>query len=766
MFLHPDALFAEPYEEHRLGTASYRKPQGPLTRQCVSDHRLELRDGDSCSLRIEGVADWGLRIRSSASAIATESVTERLGLLDVPADAGSAAPADGLLFRGASLCCEVDAESCGWTVKRTDGTPLLATHGGIRFGDEPGEYSGERVLAAFDFPADEEVYGFGGRIAPLCRRGQTVDVFAVKVGRSSGDYGGFPLPFFISTRGYGFFLNNPWPHVYFDMGATVPEQWWLHAPGGAFDVIVIDGPRIPDIVKRFTGLVGRIPEPERWWLGFWTSALAFSTADEVETVGKRLRKERYPCDALVIDGPWRGGPEFLEKYMSDGEYPTNDLNWHPDFGDGPGMLNRLGRQGLKIVLHQNSRSWLKETVERGVEAGTIRQEGREAVVTFGTGAGERFYHEAIRPRHKEGVALWWLDHGDRVSGELLPGIPSRNLYGAMWARSTRRCGEEDGVGSRLALIRGAGIGGQHAALPWPGDTRFGIDFFLDDVRFCMNAGLSGFPLASADLGGFMSAREDDPPYNTAFDEDNLARRLCQAMLVIPVPRMHQCDSEPPKLPWNCPEHIQVLYRRMLEERYRLTPYYYSYAVHASRTGEPIIRPLVYRYQDDPAARAIENQCLIGDWLMAAPVFEKDARERKVFLPDGEWTCWWTGTQYGGSQWITVEAPLCEPRGLPLFVRVGAIIPTQAPVGHLGSEPPASLTLDVYPSASSEWAMEEGAERRTVFSCRRSSGIDLGVDRSPGPARHFRVRLHNVDPGTPVRVNGREIAHQPAMEVTV
>ena len=91
--------------------------------------------------------------------------------------------------------------------------------------------------------------------------------------------------------------------------------------------------------------------------------------------------------------------------MSDGEYPTNDLNWHPDFGDGPGMVKRLGAQGFKVVLHQNSRSWLEETVERGVADGTIREVGQEAVVTFGTEIGEAFYREALRPRHTEGVGL-------------------------------------------------------------------------------------------------------------------------------------------------------------------------------------------------------------------------------------------------------------------------------------------------------------------------------------------------------------------------
>lgn len=167
-------------------------------------------------------------------------------------------------------------------------------------------FHGDAFLAAFRLQA-EDLFGMGGRIARPNRRGSTADMFAMKVGLCQGDYGGFPMPFFISTKGYGVFLNNPWPHVYFDLGQTRPDQWWVHGPGGEFDLFVIAGPTFAQIVSRFTELVGRIPLPRRWWLGFWTSALAFASAQEVENVALRLRREGYPCDALVIDGPWRGG---------------------------------------------------------------------------------------------------------------------------------------------------------------------------------------------------------------------------------------------------------------------------------------------------------------------------------------------------------------------------------------------------------------------------------------------------------------------------
>jgi len=702
--LHPESLFDAPYEEHTIDVSGYRADP-------------------AAALRAQNVGDGILRLRFQTGA----SVTEQLGLLAIPASNG----------QGSGLRLVAGAD--GFRVTDDAGNLLVQNIGGVRFGSEPGEFSGRRFLANFSLGADEHVFGFGGRVRPPDRRGGSCDVFAMKVGKLTGDYGGFPLPWFISTRGYGVFLNNPWPHVYFDMGKTQADQWFVHAPGGEFDMFVVRGPQFADIVRRFTTLVGRVPFPRKWWFGFWVSALSFSSTKEVIGVARRLRSEGYPADAIVLDGPWRGGPEFLKKYMADGEYPTNDLNWHPDFGDGPAMVNELRRLGIQTVLHQNSRSFLAATNERGEREGFLRRCGREVVVTFGTPAGEKFYEEQITPRFREGLGLWWLDHGDRVSGELLPGIPSRNLFGAIWGNATRRLAGKHAGAEQLVLIRGAGIGGQRCALPWPGDTRFGVDYFEHDIWFCLNAGLSGFPITSYDLGGFLGA--GDTGHNRAFDEDNIARRLCQSIFFLPVPRVHADDSHPPKLPWNCPAETQQLYRDMLKLRYRLTPYFYSYAIQAHRTGDPILRPLVYHHQDDPTSYGIGDEFYVGDWLLVAPVTGKSQTSRKVYLPAGEWICYWTERRFTGPTTIEVETPLYEMRGLPVFVKAGAILPTQPAADFLTDDIPQSLTLDVYGDDAGPFTVHESATVSHTFSCRQGK---MQLPNATPSCRQYELRRHRAD----------------------
>lgn len=441
--------------------------------------------------------------------------------------------------------------------------------------------------------------------------------------------------------------------------------------------------------------------------------------------------------------------------MSDGQYPTNDLNWHPDFGDGPAMVEKLREMGFKTVLHQNSRSWLPETVDRAVPAGQLRREGAETVVRFTHPKGETFYAEAITPRHQEGIGTWWLDHGDRLDGEIRPAVPSRNLFGSLWARATQQGMRRDGLGEQLCLIRGSGIGSQRAALPWPGDTRYGLDFFLEDLWFCMNAGLCGFPITSADLGGFRPVEIGEPGHNEPFDIENLARRLCQGIVLIPSPRMHQCDSHPPKLPWNCPTEVQDLYRRMLQLRYSLTPYLYALATGASRTGEPILRPMVYHYRSDARAIACHDQCMLGEWLLAAPVYEYGARQRTVYLPEGTWEDWWRGTRHEGPAEITVDTPLLEPCGLPLFAKAGAIIPTQPVTPNLDDHFPEELTLDILAGEDGRFDCSEGQETDSSFAVETShEGTRVTIQNGADISRAFHLRVHGLRRVSGLTVEGR------------
>jgi alpha-glucosidase (family GH31 glycosyl hydrolase) len=535
MHQHPDALFDREYEEVILDLVDYRPCNGRFEVENYGENSVLLKTDCGDRMKVTGCAPDMLRIQAApAGSEIRQSTTTRLGLVEADWPGAKAALDENegeIQVMAGGLAFQIGKESAEVSVNQVGGDELISTTGGgFHFGLEEAEYSGDRFLSFFDL-RDEHIFGFGGRTSHPDRTGESIDIFSIKAGRHQGDYGGFPVPFFMSTRGYGFFFNNPWPHVYFDMGKTYEDKWFLQAPGGETDIFVIYGPEFRDIIRSYTSLTGRIPFPKKWWFGMWASSVSFKTASQMEGIAERLRKESWPWDNLVLDGPWRGGPEFIQQYKANKIYLTNDINWHEDFGDGPELIDELHSKNFNVVLHLNSRNFKKETYEKAIPQGLLRRQGEEMVPKPTYPEGEKYFESHLKPRVEEGVDGWWTDHTDRVSGEIREGMPSRNLFGALWNRLIAEIMEDCGKPGHMSLSRGGGIGSQRYAIPWPGDTPAGMgEWFEQDLWFCMNAGLAGFPVTSVDMGGFGpgisdSEMDEDEAYESVFNADNICRRL-------------------------------------------------------------------------------------------------------------------------------------------------------------------------------------------------------------------------------------------------
>lgn len=761
--LHPDSLYDAIYEDHEIDISSYIPLTGNFS-STIDSRGLTLSSEHGC-IRVDAWSEGIIRVRiAPGKSEPAGSPTENLGLIESrpkPPHFTCSQENELFILETALLSLSINTKTGGVELfgnenesenkckksflKSLKGTGICFS--GANGGDNPAFYA--------EFELDNEAFhGFGGRIAPPNRLGQTVDIFSVKTGKRSGDFGGFPLPYFISSKGYGFFLNNPWPHVYFDMGKTTPERWFMHSPGGPCDMFFMAGPSQADVVKRFTSIVGRPASPARWLFGLWCCSLGFASAEQAIKDAKRLRAENYPCDVFVFDGPWRSGLNFINSYATGHEYPSCDYDWHPDFGDGPEMVRELASMGIKTGLHVNSRSFSPESTEKGLAAGLLRKEGDEIVPRVGNPEAEAHYASLLEPRMKEKVAIWWTDHADRISGEIAPGLPSRNLFGPLWNRVIARMMPNGDDSCSMSLSRGGGIGSQRYALPWPGDTRCGVDALIDDLWFVINAGLSGFPFTSADLGGFAVRGEPgEPGYETLeerdaemFDDENIARRLCQALLYIPLPRIHNNWETTPKFPWNCSKEIQPLYRKAIEVRYGLTPYWYHYALNAVATGEPILRPLAYHHPEDSSALTCDDQFYLGEWIMMAPAYKKGEESRGVYLPEGGWTNYWTGERYQGPAKIEVRTPLMSIEGVATFVRDGAIIPHQPVTPSLGNKLPDELIVDLYLSGSnSHLALNEGNGVVTDIDCSyNDNGLAVTISNDSTQKRQYKIRIHSRD----------------------
>ncbi|MBQ7712308.1 MAG: glycoside hydrolase family 31 protein [Clostridia bacterium] len=744
--IHPDALYDSEYEDYLLETDDYVTPELKLKGEYRHEKGVTIITASGRSIVIENCFDNTLRLRITQPGRTMEpTVTERLGLIrtdwaPLPYDYTLE---DGVItFRNARLTLVYDMNSNEYEFRTAEGKTLLKTkNGGARFSDRPAEYSGMRSYTEFERIGEERYSGFGARIYKVDRTGESADIFAEKGGAKVGDYGGFPIPYFLSSAGYGFFFNDPWPHVYFDMAKTDEREWFLHAPGGDYDVFVFCG-CTSEITRSYAKIVGTNQFPSKWLMGYWCSSLSFERAQGAIDDTSRMRREGYPCEAIVIDGPWRGGVNFIRDYTSGWGYPSDDYNWHPDFGDGVGMIKGLMKDNIKTVLHINSCAFKPSTAIPAIAQGLLRQVKTETVPDVATERGIEYYKTFLVPRIKDGVTQWWTDHSDRVSGEVLPGIPSRNLFGALWNRAISDIMAENGVPHHMSLSRGGGIGSQRYALPWAGDTQFGIHRFKEDMWYVINAGMAGFTLCGYDLGGFMRGeRKDLTPDEMQFDVDNIARRMCQSMIFCPMPRMHNGENSSAKWPWNCPEETRELYRDCLTFRYRFLPTVYSYAIHGSRTGEPILRPLFY---DDPDLKlyAVDDECYLGDHLLVAPVFEAGTEERKVYLPKGRWVNLWTKQRFDGECTITADAPRFKKEGLPMYVRVGGGVAYQPDCTSLTDELPKELRVDLYAEDAAALTLNESETVTNRFSCKVTKrGCEITAENNGDEDRTYTIIVY-------------------------
>ena len=745
--IHPDALYDSEYIDQLLETEDYASPELAFKGEYRHKKGVTVITTLGYGIVMENCFDNAIRLRiTKPGACMDKTVTERLGLIQTNWES---LPYDYSLEKGVitfsnkRLTLVFDMNTNEYSFRSADGKTLLRTkNGGARFSSLPAEYSGMRSYTEFERMGEEKYSGFGARIYKVDRTGESADIFAEKGGARVGDYGGFPIPYFISSAGYGFFFNNPWPHVYFDMAKTNEKEWFLSAPGGDYDLFVFVG-STSEITKSYAKIVGTNQFPKKWLMGYWCSSLSFERAQgAIDDMG-RMRREGYPCEAIVIDGPWRGGVNFIRDYASGWGYPSDDYNWHPDFGDGVGMIKQLMKENIKTVLHINSCAFKPSTAIPAIAQGLLRQVKTETVPDVATERGVEYYKTFLVPRIKDGVTQWWTDHSDRVSGEVLPGIPSRNLFGPMWNRVISEVMAENGVQGHMSLSRGGGIGSQKYALPWAGDTQFGIHRFKEDIWYIINAGMAGFTLCGYDLGGFMrGCVQDLTPDEMQFDVDNIARRFCQSMIFCPMPRMHNGENSTAKWPWNCPEQARELYRDCLQYRYRFIPTVYSYAIHGSRTGEPIIRPLFYDHMDEPKLYAVDDEFYLGEHILVAPVTQADTDKREVYLPKGNWVNNWTKERFVGDQTITANAPMFKKEGLPMYVKVGGGVAYQSDCTSLYDRIPDSLRVELYADTDAELVLNESEKVTNVFRCKKvGAGFEAYAENNGESDRKYLIVIY-------------------------
>lgn len=543
------------------------------------------------------------------------------------------------------------------------------------------------------------------------------------------------IPFFIALtigRPYGIFFDNTF-HSYFDMGKESQKYYYFAADEGDLDYYFILGDSMPDVIKGYTCLTGRTPLPQMFTLGYHQSRWSYSSADEVRQIADTMRKNRIPCDTIHLD----------IDYMDAFKVFTFSEQRFPNVKE---FINDLSSNGFKIVTiidpgvkAEDGYDIYEEGKKNGYfakdEDGSIYKNrvwpGTSVFPDFGNSEVRKWWGDNQKYLVDMGVRGVWNDMNEPASfdGPLPDNVVFRdgdrvtnhkeihNVYGHFMAQATY-----DGLkkydGRRPYVItRACYAGSQKYTTAWTGDNHSIWAHLQMAVPQLCNMGISGIAFAGTDVGGFGS---DVTP--------ELLARWVQTGCFSPLFRNHSAKGTRYQEPWGFGDEVLDIYRKYVELRYRLIPYFYDLFHECEQTGMPVLRPLILNYPDDNEVINMNDEFMVGDSILVSPVVNPGQTKKMVYLPKGVWYDYDTKERIDGGTYIIKDAPLDV---CPVYIKAGAVIPNFPVQQYIGEQKIEKLILDVYPGEGSCTHYQNDGEsfeyQDGVYNEYRFSNCDGKVD---------------------------------------
>jgi alpha-glucosidase len=620
--------------------------------------------------------------------------------------------------------------------------------------------------------AGERYFGCGERTSGLEKTGShqvfyNVDPPLGHTASFNNLYSSIPFTFSLADgKAHGLFFDNT-HRVEFDLALASEDRAYYGAEGGAIVYYVFCGPTPADVVDRYTELTGRTPMPPLWSLGNQQCRYSYMNEQEVREVASGFRERDIPCDVIYLD------IHYMDGYRV--------FTWNEDrFPDPQGLISDLAEQGFRVVT----------IVDPGVKVDenySVYTDGREKDLYCKTRDGEE-YHNAVwpgicafpdftNPETREwwgqnqkvltdpGVSGIWCDmnepalfipdgatmpdnvvHPGGHKGEARWHAQIHNTYGSLMARAAREGLLALRPDERPFVITRAGYAGlQRHAMQWTGDNSSWWEHLWMSLPQLQNLALSGVAWAGVDIGGFGGDTNAE-----------LLARWYEFGVFQPYCRNHSTLGTRRQEPWVFGEPYESVCREMIKLRQRLLPYLYTLFEECHRTGAPILRPLLFEYPEDETTYNADDEFLLGDALLVAPITRPGVEHRHVYLPEGTWFHYYSGERFDGPAHILAHAPLGEPA---LYVKANTAIPMGPDASHTAEKPTDPLTLLVHPAegagestlyedAGNGFGYRDGEYARRTVSCESSDGRILvrlgGREGSFVPERReVRLKLRGI-----------------------
>ncbi|MGE5676263.1 MAG: TIM-barrel domain-containing protein [Mycobacterium leprae] len=634
-------------------------------------------------------------------------------------------------------------------------------------------HDGWQVACRFALRPDERLYGLGEteqRIAGPMQLNHRGEVHRIEHNHLPNP-SRLVLPFVISSSGYGLFVDNVFPAT-FDLGVADRDTLAYVADAGVIDYYLMVGTPY-EILEAYTALTGRPTLPPRWALGYIQSKFGYRNRAEVEELIATFKAKELPIDAVALDLYW-----FKQ---------MGDLWWNEEAFPQPAeFVQGLQAQGVKTVVIEEPYIGVNTRLYPAMSRlNMLARKSDGTPFTFPFWIGEdaaladfsnpetrEFWTEQHKQLIATGIAGWWTDLNEpevHYPTMIHHGGPAQAVHNTeafhMQASVAEAVARYSPDRRPFMMSRSAWAGSQRlGATLWSGDVATTFKALSDQIPLGLSAGLAGFPVWNTDIGGFTGE----------LPTPELYARWIQFGACTPIMRPHGAQQQ--REPWVFGAEVEAIAAEYIRLHYRLIPYFYTYLAESTRTGAPLLRPLLLEFPDDPRAVAVTDQFLVGRELMVAPVVAAGVTERQVYLPAGTWYDFWTGAVLTGGRTVTVAAPL---QRLPLFVRGGSVLPL-APVTANTEVPLTELTYRIY-GVGGEFTLYEDdgeslahqrgviAQTRVTTDCKDGRWI-IAVAAPRGsyaaslPQRQITVEVVDAAAPTMVTVDGAPVAftHDPAL----
>jgi alpha-D-xyloside xylohydrolase len=522
---------------------------------------------------------------------------------------------------------------------------------------------------------ETEYYGMGERFNSLNQRGYILPNVTDDRYGNKGVGTHKPVPFFMSNRGLGVWVDSYSPGI-FDLNGSERFETRIRFKENKFRVVFIGGEKLTDILKAFTRLTGRPALPPPWAFGLWKSRDVHHNQDSVYTDIIKLRRYKIPASVLVIDSPWETGYNNFKVNTRQFNEPDSMFNrieelgfnlclWLTPFVNKENVIDMKGIENESDNFSEAARKGFLIKEKTGNVALSDWWKGKGGLVDFTNPNAVEWWYNEMKRMLDYGVKAFKCDDGegnfvpDAVFYDGSSSYKMKNRYAFLYDSVMQGFIDKYLDSNGVLITRSGYTGFQKFPFAWAGDNDADFSFAngLPSVIVAgQNAALSGISLWGTDIAGYAGTPTKE-----------LFIRWTQFAVFCPFMQIHMTSNLGP---WDFGEDALDIFRKYAVLRMQLFPYLYNAVHEAVETGLPVIRPMALAFQND--AEAVKNiyQFMFGPDILVAPIYQP-GNHRIVYLPESSWIDFWNGKTINGKQYTEVEAPLDK---IPLYIRAGSIIP--------------------------------------------------------------------------------------------